>query len=157
MCLLSGFAKINDLGVKVLEAGVELRSGSPLIRASEPKLLGSNKRRSQRSLRLIITLAFLAVYLLIGVAVRLLRHALTNAARTDPKEARTRRGRKAKDNAVPVLSRTSVTARAIIALGFASSFAFGFHSLAAAGMLFSCPLPRASRIACKSLRQVFSF
>ena len=85
MCLLSGFAKINDLGVKVLEAGVELRSGSPLIGASEPKLLGSNKRRSQRSLRLITTLAFLVVYLLIGVAVGLLRHALTNAARTDPK------------------------------------------------------------------------
>ena len=84
MGLLSGFAKINDLGVKVLEAGVDPRSGFPLIRASEPKLLGSNKRRSQRSLRLITTLAFLAVYLLIGVAVCLLRHALTTAARTDP-------------------------------------------------------------------------
>jgi len=45
MGLLSGFAKINDFGVKVLEAGVAS------MRAGEPPFLGSNKRQSYRALR----------------------------------------------------------------------------------------------------------
>ena len=45
MGLLSGFAKINDFGVKVLETGVAS------MRAREPPFLGSNKRQSYRALR----------------------------------------------------------------------------------------------------------
>jgi hypothetical protein len=51
MGLLSGFAKINDFGVKVHEAALRPRSGSLSIRADEPPFLDSNKRQSQRALR----------------------------------------------------------------------------------------------------------
>ena len=51
MGLLSGFARINDFGVKVLEAGVEPPIRIAIIRADEPKFPGSTKRRSQRVLR----------------------------------------------------------------------------------------------------------
>jgi len=51
MGLLSGFAKINDFGVKVLEGGVASRSGSLSMKADEPLFLGRNKHRSQRALR----------------------------------------------------------------------------------------------------------
>ena len=47
---LSGFAKINDFGIKVVEAGVEPPIRTAIDKSHEPPFLSSNKRRSQRVL-----------------------------------------------------------------------------------------------------------
>ena len=51
MGLLSGFAKINDFGVKVLEAGVASPIRISIDESRQPPFLGRNKRRFQRALR----------------------------------------------------------------------------------------------------------
>ena len=51
MGLLSGFAKINDFGVKVLEAGVAAPIRIFIDESRRPTVFGRNKHRSQRALR----------------------------------------------------------------------------------------------------------
>ena len=81
--LLSGFAKINDLGVKVLEGGVapdrDFHRGEP---TNEGYSAATNADRSDYFA--LHHSRIPARYLLIGVAVRLLRHALTTAAADRP-------------------------------------------------------------------------